>query len=130
MSSSIPEELGYSKEHEWVAGLDDGRVVTIGITAYATEQLGDVVYVQLPEVGATVQAGDAVGEVESVKSVSDVYCPVSGEVVEINQAVVDDPSLINSDPYGEGWLFKVRTTGEAEELLSAEEYAALTAGDS
>lgn len=128
--SSIPEELGYSKEHEWVAGLDEGLVVTVGITAYAAEQLGDVVYVQIPEAGSTVEAGEAVGEIESTKSVSDVYCPVSGEVVEVNQAVVDDPSLVNSDPYGEGWLFRVRVTGEAEDLLTAEEYASLTAGES
>ncbi|MEV5408383.1 glycine cleavage system protein GcvH [Thermopolyspora sp. NPDC052614] len=127
--SSIPEELGYSKEHEWVAGLDESSVVTVGITAYAAEQLGDVVYVQIPEAGSTVEAGDAVGEIESTKSVSDVYSPVAGEVVEINQAVVDDPSLVNSDPYGEGWLFRVRVSGEAEDLLTAEEYAALTAGD-
>ncbi len=127
--SSIPEELGYSKEHEWIAGLDEGPVVTVGITAYAAEQLGDVVYVQIPEAGSTVEAGDAVGEIESTKSVSDVYSPVTGEVVETNQAVVDDPSLVNSAPYGEGWLFRVRVSGEAEDLLTAEEYTALTAGD-
>jgi glycine cleavage system H protein len=128
--SSIPSELSYTKEHEWVAGLDDGLTVTVGITAYAAEQLGDVVYVQVPEAGANVEAGDAVGEVESTKSVSDIYSPVSGEIVEINPAVVDDPSLVNSDPYGEGWLFRVRVETEAEDLLSAEEYTALTTGES
>jgi glycine cleavage system H protein len=128
--SSIPEELSYSKEHEWVAGLDDGLTVTVGITAYAAEQLGDVVYVQIPEVGSTIASGDAVGEIESTKSVSDVYAPVGGEVVETNQAVVDDPSLINSDPYGEGWLFRVRLEGEYEDLLSPEEYTTLTSSES
>ncbi|NUR83816.1 MAG: glycine cleavage system protein GcvH [Nonomuraea sp.] len=128
--SNIPDELSYTKEHEWVAGLDDGITVTVGITAYATEALGDVVFVQLPEVGGTVAAGDSVGEVESTKSVSEIYAPVGGEIVEINQAVVDAPDLINNDPYGEGWMFRVRVEGDPEDLLSAEEYTALTSGDS
>ncbi|WP_061296921.1 glycine cleavage system protein GcvH [Herbidospora cretacea] len=128
--SSIPDELSYTKEHEWVAGLDDGLTVTVGITAYAAESLGDVVYVQLPEAGATVEAGDAVGEVESTKSVSDIYAPVGGEIVEINQTVVDDPSLVNSDPYGDGWLFRVRIEGAPDDLLTNEEYATLTAAES
>ncbi|WP_214106025.1 glycine cleavage system protein GcvH [Acrocarpospora catenulata] len=127
--STIPNELSYTKEHEWVAGLEDGLTVTVGITDYAANALGDVVYVQVPEAGDTVAAGDAVGEVESTKSVSDIYSPVSGEVVETNQAVVDDPSLVNSDPYGEGWLFRVRVDGEPSDLLTAEEYATLTAGE-
>jgi glycine cleavage system H protein len=127
--SSIPEELSYTKEHEWVAGIDDGLTVTVGITAYAAEALGDVVYVQLPEVGTTVESGDAVGEVESTKSVSDIYAPVSGEVVETNQTVVDDPSLVNSDPYGDGWLFRVRVDGSPEDLLTPEEYAAVTSAE-
>ncbi|SEG56365.1 glycine cleavage system H protein [Nonomuraea solani] len=129
--SNIPDELSYTKEHEWVAGLDDGLTVTVGITAFAAEALGDVVFVQLPEVGATVEAGDSVGEVESTKSVNEIYSPVNGEITEVNQAIVDDPSLANSDPYGEGWMFKVRREGDPEDLLSAEEYTALTAsGDS
>ncbi|RVX47944.1 glycine cleavage system H protein [Nonomuraea polychroma] len=128
--SNIPNELSYTKEHEWVAGLDDGLTVTVGITAYAADALGDVVYVQLPEVGSTVEGGDSIGEVESTKSVSEIYTPVGGEVVEVNQAVVDDPSLVNSDPYGEGWMFRVRMEGDTEDLLSAEEYAALTSGES
>jgi glycine cleavage system H protein len=128
--SNIPDDLSYTKEHEWVAGLDDGITVTVGITAYAAEALGDVVYVQLPEVGATVAAGDSVGEVESTKSVSEIYAPLGGEVVEVNQAVVDKPDLVNSDPYGEGWMFRVRVEGDPEDLLSAEEYTALTSGDS
>lgn len=128
--STIPEDLSYTKEHEWVAGLEDGLTVTVGITEYAAEQLGDVVYVQVPEVGTTVAAGDAVGEVESTKSVSDIFAPVAGEVVEINSAVVDTPALVNSDPYGEGWLFRVRVEEEPEDLLSAAEYTALTSGES
>jgi glycine cleavage system H protein len=128
--SSIPEELSYTKEHEWVAGVEDGLIVTVGITSYAAESLGDVVYVQLPEAGATLESGDAVGEVESTKSVSDIYAPVGGEVVEINETVVDDPSLINSDPYGEGWLFRIRVSGDPEDLLTAEEYTTLTTTDS
>ncbi|MEO3809750.1 glycine cleavage system protein GcvH [Sphaerisporangium sp. B11E5] len=128
--SSIPEELSYTKEHEWVAGVEDGLVVTVGITAYAAESLGDVVFVQLPEAGSTLESGDAVGEVESTKSVSDIYAPVGGEVVEINETVVDDPSLINSDPYGDGWLFRVRVSGDPEELLTPEEYTALTTAES
>ncbi|WP_157250000.1 glycine cleavage system protein GcvH [Nonomuraea typhae] len=128
--SSIPDELSYTKEHEWVAGLDDGLTVTVGITAFAAESLGDVVFVQLPEVGANVEAGDSIGEVESTKSVSEIYAPVGGEITEVNQAVVDDPSLVNGDPYGDGWMFRVRLEGDPEDLLSAEEYGALTSGDS
>ncbi|MFC0862944.1 glycine cleavage system protein GcvH [Sphaerimonospora cavernae] len=128
--SSIPEDLSYTKEHEWLAGLDDGMTVTVGITAHAAEQLGDVVFVQVPEVGAAISAGDAVGEVESTKSVSDIFSPVDGEVVETNPAVVDDPSLVNSDPYGEGWLFRVRIEHEPDEVLSAAEYGAFISGES
>ncbi|WP_371780263.1 glycine cleavage system protein GcvH [Streptosporangium subroseum] len=128
--SSIPEDLQYTKEHEWIAGVDDGLTLTVGITAYAAEALGDVVFVQVPEAGTTVAAGDAVGEVESTKSVSDIFAPVSGEIVEVNQTVVDDPSLVNSDSYGEGWLFRIRLEGTADDLLSPEEYTALTSGES
>lgn len=128
--SSIPEELSYTKEHEWVAGLDDGPVVTVGITAYAAESLGDVVFVQLPEPGITLQAGEPVGEVESTKSVSDIYAPIGGEVVEINETVVDDPSLVNSDPYGEGWLFRIRFSGDPEDLLTPEQYTSFTSNES
>ncbi|MGC5012674.1 glycine cleavage system protein GcvH [Streptosporangium sp. DT93] len=129
--SSIPEDLHYTKEHEWVSGVDDGLTLTVGITAYAAEALGDVVYVQIiPEVGSTVTAGDTVGEVESTKSVSDIFTPVSGEIVEVNQTAVDDPSLVGADSYGEGWLFRIRLEGSADDLLSPEEYAALTSGES
>ncbi|RJL32391.1 glycine cleavage system protein GcvH [Bailinhaonella thermotolerans] len=122
---TIPSELSYTAEHEWVRGED---VVTVGITAYAADQLGDVVFVQLPEAGAEVSAGEPCGEVESTKSVSDVYSPVTGEITDVNPAVTDDPSLLNSDPYGEGWLFKVRVTEEPGDLLDADAYAKLTEG--
>ncbi|MDX6427722.1 MAG: glycine cleavage system protein, partial [Streptosporangiaceae bacterium] len=98
---SIPEQLRYTEEHEWVAGLDgESGVVTVGITAYAADALGDIVYVQLPDEGATVEAGEPCGEAESTKSVSDVYAPVSGEVTSVNSAATEDPAMINTDPYG------------------------------
>ena len=105
-------ELKYSAEHEWVA-VDGSGPVGIGISAVAADALGDIVYVDLPEVGSAVTAGETCGEVESTKSVSDLYAPVTGEVTEINDAVVADPALINSDPYGAGWLFKVAVTERA-----------------
>jgi len=119
---SNPQHLQYSKEHEWLSAAEDG-VATVGITAFAADALGDVVYVQLPEVGETVTAGDTCGELESTKSVSDLYTPASGEVVEVNQAVVDDPALVNSAPFEDGWLFRIRLQGAPEGLLSADEYA-------
>ncbi|HET6859173.1 MAG TPA: glycine cleavage system protein GcvH [Streptomyces sp.] len=122
---SNPQQLRYSKEHEWLATADDG-VATIGITEFAANALGDVVYAQLPEVGDTVTAGETCGELESTKSVSDLYAPVTGEVTEFNQDVVDDPSLVNSAPFEGGWLFKVRVTQEPDDLLSADEYTALS----
>ncbi|MFD4377403.1 glycine cleavage system protein GcvH [Streptomyces sp. NPDC058486] len=124
---SNPQQLRYSKEHEWLSAVEDG-VATVGITEHAANALGDVVYVQLPEVGATVTAGESCGELESTKSVSDLYAPVTGEIVEANQDVVDDPSLVNSAPFEGGWLFKVRITGEPDALLTADEYTAFTAG--
>ncbi|MFW6694158.1 glycine cleavage system protein GcvH [Streptomyces sp. MAR4 CNX-425] len=124
---SNPENLRYSKEHEWVAAGDDG-VATVGITAHAADALGDVVFVQLPEVGDTVTAGEPCGELESTKSVSDLYAPVSGEVTAANEAVVSDPALVNSGPFDDGWLFKVRVAGEAGDLMSADEYTAFAAG--
>jgi glycine cleavage system H protein len=122
---SNPQHLTYSKEHEWLTAVEDG-VATVGITAFAADALGDVVYVQLPEVGDTVNAGDTCGELESTKSVSDLYSPATGEVVEANQAVVDDPSLVNSEPFTGGWLFKIRLAGSPEGLLTADEYSAFT----
>ncbi|MFJ9631230.1 glycine cleavage system protein GcvH [Streptomyces sp. NPDC091280] len=125
--SNHPENLRYSKEHEWLTAAVDG-VSTVGITEFAANALGDVVYAQLPEVGSTVTAGESCGELESTKSVSDLYAPVTGEVVEINTAVVDEPALVNSEPFDGGWLFKVRITDEPGDLLSADEYTAFTAG--
>lgn len=118
--ATVAPELQYSDEHEWVAR-EGGNVVSVGISAVATDALGDIVYVELPEVGATVTAGETCGEVESTKSVSDLYAPVTGEVTEINPVVAEDPALINSDPYGAGWLFKVAVVADGP-LLSAEEY--------
>ncbi|WNM30397.1 glycine cleavage system protein GcvH [Streptomyces sp. Li-HN-5-11] len=122
-----PQQLRYSKEHEWLSPAEDG-VATVGITEFAANALGDVVYAQLPEAGTTVAAGETCGELESTKSVSDLYSPVSGEVTEINEDVVNDPSLVNSEPFEGGWLFKVRVSEEPEGLLSADEYAAETSG--
>ncbi|MFE2143892.1 glycine cleavage system protein GcvH [Streptomyces sp. NPDC059456] len=125
---SNPQQLRYSKEHEWLSDAEDG-VATVGITEFAANALGDVVYAQLPAVGDTVTAGETCGELESTKSVSDLYSPVTGEVVEANQDVVDDPALVNTAPFEGGWLFKVRIAEEPADLLSAEEYAALTHSD-
>jgi glycine cleavage system H protein len=124
---SNPQQLRYSKEHEWLSAAEDG-VSTVGITAHAADALGDVVFVQLPETGDTVTAGEPCGELESTKSVSDLYAPVSGEITETNQDVVDDPALVNSAPFEGGWLFKVRLSDEPEGLLSAAEYTSFTAG--
>ncbi len=122
----IRPELKYTADHEWV---DDGiGAVTIGITTVAAEALGDIVYLDLPEVGTEVTAGEACGEVESTKSVSDLFAPVSGTVVEVNQAAIDDPSLVNADPFGQGWLLRVET-GEDADLLSAEDYAEISGAD-
>ncbi|MFF4119416.1 glycine cleavage system protein GcvH [Streptomyces sp. NPDC001714] len=124
---SNPQQLRYSKEHEWLTAAEDG-VATVGITEHAANALGDVVFVQLPAVGDTVTAGDSCGELESTKSVSDLYAPVTGEITAVNEDVVDDPSLVNSAPFEGGWLFKVRVTDEPGDLLSADEYTAFTAG--
>jgi glycine cleavage system H protein len=128
---SVPAELRYTPEHEWVAL--DGTTATVGITEYAAQQLGDVVYVSLPALGTAVTAGEPCGEVESVKSVSDLYSPVDGEVAEVNPELEDDPSLVNAQPYALGWLFRVRVPqdGNGElalptDLLSAAEYEELT----
>lgn len=124
---SNPQQLRYSKEHEWLSAAADG-VATVGITEHAANALGDVVFVQLPAVGDTVTAGESCGELESTKSVSDLYSPVTGEITEINEDVVDDPSLVNSAPFEGGWLFNVRFADEPADLLSADEYTAFTAG--
>lgn len=120
--SNIPANLQYTKDHEWVAV--DGDQVTVGITQYAADALGDVVYVDHPTVGQSVSLGSIVGEVESTKSVGEIYAPVSGNVTDVNQAVVDDPALINRDPYGEGWLFKL-TASDLPDMLDADAYRAL-----
>ncbi|GLB69190.1 glycine cleavage system protein GcvH [Arthrobacter mangrovi] len=123
--SKVLSSLRYSAEHEWV---DGASPVKVGISQIAADALGDVVYVDLPEAGSTVTAGQTCGEVESTKSVSDLYAPVTGTVVEVNQAAIDDPALLNSDPYGEGWLFTVEVSEEGP-LLSAEEYASANGGE-
>jgi len=120
---AAPEDLKYTAEHEWV--LIDGDVATVGITDYAAEKLGDVVFVELPEAGTDVAEGAVVGEIESTKSVGELFAPIDGEVVEANAAVVDAPELVNSDPFGDGWLIKVRFTG-LPTLLSHADYTALT----
>ena len=118
-------ELLYSKDHEWVRVESDG-VAVIGVTDYAAEQLGDVVYVDLPEVDGEIAAGTEMGEIESTKSVSDLFSPINGTVTEINDAVVDTPELVNSSPFDEGWLIKVSFDALPEDLLSAEDYKAFT----
>ncbi|MHA6782846.1 glycine cleavage system protein GcvH [Pseudonocardia saturnea] len=122
----IPDDLRYTEAHEWVRDLGDG-VVRVGITDHAQNQLGDVVFVQLPDVGATVAAGAAIGEVESTKSVSDIYSPLAGEVVAVNEALTDSPELVNSGPYEAGWMLDLRVSdGGLDGLLDAGAYAELT----
>jgi glycine cleavage system H protein len=116
---SVPEELQYTRSHEWVR--TEGDTATIGITDHAQDELGDIVFVELPEEGATFEAGDSFSSVESVKAVSDLYTPVGGEVVEVNEALSDSPEKINEDPYGEGWIVKIQVSGEGD-LLSASDY--------
>lgn len=110
---NIPDELHYTAEHEWIAELEDGRL-RIGITEFAQDALGDVVYVDLPEPGRMVEAGSTVAEVESTKSVSEIYAPISGTIVEINEALADSPDLVNIDPYGAGWFFLLEPAPDAE----------------
>lgn len=116
---SVPGDLQYTKTHEWVRR--EGDTATVGITEHAQDELGDVVFIELPEEGASFGAGDAFGTIESVKAVSDLYAPVGGEVVEVNEALNDAPEKVNEDPYGEGWIIRLRVSGEGI-LLSAEEY--------
>ena len=119
----VPDNLQYTEEHEWLD--TEGDVATVGITAFAGNALGDVVYVELPEVGARVTAGERCGEVESTKSVSDLFAPVDGVVTEVNDALTIEPELVNTDPYGAGWLFRVRFL-DARELMDAEAYRAFS----
>jgi glycine cleavage system H protein len=127
---NVPDDLRYSAEHEWARRLDEGSKVRIGITDYAQDALGDVVFVDLPDVGATVAANESVGELESTKSVSEMYAPVSGTVTAVNEALADAPELLNDDPYGDGWLYESEMSDVAEfdALMDAAAYAELTDG--
>lgn len=124
----IPDDLRYSSEHEWARA--EGDRVRVGITDYAQDALGDVVFVQIPEVGATVEANASIGEVESTKSVSDLYAPIAGTVVEVNADLTDAPERLNDDPYGEGWICIIEPTdtGDLDQLLDAEAYRTLVEG--
>ncbi len=128
--SNVPSQLKYSKSHEWISVGDDG-VATVGITDHAQDLLGDLVYVEPPEEGSELAAGEACAVVESVKAASDVYSPLSGEVVAGNEALADNPELINQDPYGEGWIFRIKLSdpAELEALMDAEAYEAFAAAE-
>lgn len=117
----IPKDLLYAKSHEWV--LVEGDIATVGITHFAQEQLGDLTFVELPEVGDTFEAGNEMGSVESVKAASEIYAPVTGEVIEVNEELEDAPEKVNEEPYGDGWLLKFKIKGTPEGLLDAEGYA-------
>lgn len=120
--------LSYTAEHEWIAF--DGDIATVGITDFAADKLGDVVFVELPAADSAVTAGQVCGEIESTKSVGELYAPLDGEVVEVNDAAVDDPSLVNSDPFGAGWLVKIKLSGSTPaDLLDRDAYVALTGGE-
>ena len=110
--ADIPQDLQYTKEHEYVKATDDAAVFVVGITEYAQGELGDVVYVELPAVGATYGAHDVFGTIEAVKAVSELFCPLAGEIVEVNGRLDAEPALVNSDPYGEGWMIKLRVSGD------------------
>lgn len=120
---AVPSELQYTSDHEWIRVVGD--VATVGITAFAADKLGDVVFVELPEAGARVEGGSVVGEIESTKSVGELFAPVDGEVLEANTAVVESPELVNSDPFGEGWLIRVRFDALPDGLLDAAAYTEL-----
>lgn len=128
--SNIPSELRYLSSHEWLRVEDDGTAV-VGITEHAQDAMGDLVFVETPEVGSTVKASDEAGVVESVKAASDIYAPVSGEIVAINEVLEDAPETVNQDPYGDGWMFRIKMSdpSEVESLLSADDYAELIASE-
>ncbi|HRD67969.1 MAG TPA: glycine cleavage system protein GcvH [Candidatus Competibacter sp.] len=128
MSSIIPADLRYAETHEWVRANDDGTV-TVGITDHAQRLLGDLVFVEIPEVGRVVSAAEACAVVESVKAASDVYSPLDGVIVEVNETLADNPELINQDPYGEGWILRIKTAAALDELLDAAAYEAIAAAD-
>jgi len=119
--SELPGDLRYTEEHEWLRREDDGTV-TVGITDHAQGALGDLVYVELPEIGQEVEAGGEMAVVESVKAASDVYAPISGEIVDVNQELADDPEKINADPYGDGWIVRLRPTSDDSNTMSPDEY--------
>ncbi|AYQ34966.1 glycine cleavage system protein GcvH [Runella sp. SP2] len=121
---TFPAELKYTKDHEWIRLESDGTAV-VGITDFAQRELGDIVYVDINTVGETISEGELFGTVEAVKTVSDLYLPVSGEILEFNTALEADPDLVNSDPYGEGWMIRVKITGSTDDLLSVEAYKEL-----
>ncbi|MFZ9045300.1 MAG: glycine cleavage system protein GcvH [Cyclobacteriaceae bacterium] len=123
---NIPQELKYTKDHEWVK--IDGDVATIGITDFAQNELGDIVYVEIETEGEELSSGEVFGTVEAVKTVSDLFMPVAGEVIEINEALESNPEIVNSDPYGEGWMIKVKVSDEGTDLMSPDDYKAVTAG--
>lgn len=126
--NSVPKTLKYSKTHEWVR--QDEDVITVGITDHAQCMLGDLVYVELPEVESNLEFGQECAVVESVKAAADIYCPVSGEIVEINEALLDNPQLVNEDPYGKGWLFRIRPfENESQGLLNADQYSKQVASE-
>jgi glycine cleavage system H protein len=122
--ADVPGDLLYTEEHEYLKKTDETNVFQVGITDYAQGELGDIVYVELPSVGQKFARMDVFGTVEAVKAVSDLYCPITGEIVEVNASLADDPAQVNSDPYGAGWMLKIRVTNESEldALLGAEEY--------
>lgn len=121
---TFPAELKYTKDHEWIRLESDGTAV-VGITDFAQRELGDIVYVDINTIGETINEGELFGTVEAVKTVSDLYLPVSGEILEFNAALEADPDLVNSDPYGEGWMIRVKITGSTDDLLSVEAYKEL-----
>jgi glycine cleavage system H protein len=125
--SQIPDVLHYTKEHEWVAATSNDSVLRVGITDFAQSALGDIVYVQLPKVGESVTEGKVCGEIESTKSVSEIFSPVTGSVTSVNEVLVGNPEIINSDPYDKGWLLEITVSAPASELMSAAEYATFTA---
>lgn len=127
--ANVPEDLHYSKDHEWVRV--DGNIAIVGITDYAQDSLGDVVYVELPKAGEKFAANESFGSVESVKAVSEVFSPVSGEIEEVNDSLTDEPEKVNTDPYGDGWMIRVKlsASGEVDSLLTAAEYEDFTKGD-
>lgn len=126
--SNIPQKLQYTKTHEWVK--TDGEFITIGITDHAQTMLGDLVYVELPEIEMNFETGQECAVVESVKAAADIYCPIPGEVIEVNEAVIENPQLINQDPYGKGWLLRVKPFDKASaQLLNADEYSKVVASE-